>query len=74
MATFQIPPPRNDDYQAISRLMKTTSEQENRSRQYQGLLESRIREEQATNRQISDRCTWLESIIRKTNEYCTEIS
>lgn len=48
--------------------MKTIFEQENRSRQYQGLLESRIREEQATNRQISGHCAWLESIIKQSEQ------
>ncbi|OJJ89315.1 uncharacterized protein ASPGLDRAFT_21442 [Aspergillus glaucus CBS 516.65] len=57
MATIQIPPARNDRYQAIRQLVKTIFEQENRSRQCQGLLEARIH-----------RCAWLESIVKQSEQ------
>ncbi|OJJ83551.1 uncharacterized protein ASPGLDRAFT_26445 [Aspergillus glaucus CBS 516.65] len=68
MATFQIPPLRNDESQAICQLMKSIFEEENRSQQYQKQLESRIREEQATNRQILNHCAWLESVIKQSEQ------
>lgn len=63
----KIPPP-TDEFQAICSLTKSIFDRENGSRQYQGQLESRIREEQAANQQVLDHCAWLESIIRESEQ------
>lgn len=61
-------PPLTDEFRAICSLTKSIFEQENGSRQYQGQLESRIREEQAANQQILDRCAWLESVVKEAEQ------
>lgn len=49
-------------------MTKSIFERENGSRQYQGQLESRIRQEQAENQQILDHCAQLESIIKESEQ------